>query len=100
MGALCNQTPLVEDQDAIYLAHRGEPVDDDDAGAVRHQFLQGELDQTLALRVERTGGLVERAGIPVALISVSGKHCLSLFYRRPPSLPPWSNCCDSPVGCR
>jgi hypothetical protein len=59
MRALGDQTPLVEYQDAIHLADGGEPVSDDEAGAVRHQFLQGELNQALTFGVQGAGGLVQ-----------------------------------------
>jgi len=51
---------MLHHHDAVGLEHRGQPVCDHQRGAPRHQALQRLLHRTLALRVQRAGGLVQQ----------------------------------------
>ena len=59
MGAALHDAAGVEHDDLVGVAHRGQPVRDDQHRAVPHQPLDGLLHQPLRLGVERAGGLVE-----------------------------------------
>src|SRR5215470_113716 len=57
-GPLLDDAPVVEDEDRVRPPHRGEPVGDDEARAVRHELLERRHHEGLGCRVERRGGLV------------------------------------------
>src|SRR5579863_6767676 len=57
--AALNDSSLLHDQDLVGAADGGEPVGDDEGGAVLHELRESGLDHGLGLGVERTGGLVE-----------------------------------------
>ena len=57
-SALCD-LPMLQDDDLVCCADRGQSVCDRQDRAVLHEALQGALDQPLALRVQRAGGLIE-----------------------------------------
>ena len=65
MAALLDEAPVLEDEDAVGAADRGEAVRDHEGGAALHQPLQRLLHEPLALRVERAGGLVEQQDLGV-----------------------------------
>ena len=54
-------TALVEDQDQVSVPHRGNPLGDDEDGAVplAHEPVQGLLDRRLRLRVNGRGAVVQ-----------------------------------------
>ena len=52
--------PRSIDHDAVGIDGGGQPVRDDQRGAVAHEPLQRVLHQPLALRIERAGGLVQQ----------------------------------------
>jgi hypothetical protein len=59
VAALVDDASLVEDENAVGVAHRAEAVGNDEAGAAGHEAFQRFLDETLAGAVEATGRLVE-----------------------------------------
>src|SRR5262249_55067739 len=59
VGALLDQPPLVEDEDAVGFPNRGQPVRDHEARPVVHQPVERVEDDALRLRVDRRRGLVE-----------------------------------------
>ncbi len=60
MVALGHQAAAIEQQNAIGVAHRGEPVGDHQGGAVGGEFFQCFLNERLALGIESAGRLVEQ----------------------------------------
>ena len=60
MAARRDDATTIEDQDAIGLFHRRQPMRHDDCRPVPGQALDGLLDRTLALGVERGGCLVQK----------------------------------------
>ena len=59
MGAALDDPAVVDDEDLVGLAHGGEPVGDDQAGAPLQGRVECALDGVLGLGVEVCGGLVE-----------------------------------------
>ena len=59
VGALLDQSTLVQDQDPLGPAHAGEPVGDDEGGAVPHEDVEGLFDQPLGFGVQGGSGLVQ-----------------------------------------
>jgi hypothetical protein len=59
MRALLPDLALVDNQDAIGVFNRGEPVRNDQGGAVSQELLQRVLNQHLSLRVHGTGRFIE-----------------------------------------
>ncbi len=60
VGAALDDLAVAEHQDAVGMAHGGQAVGDDQAGAAAHQALERLVDQPLALGIQRGGGLVEQ----------------------------------------
>src|SRR3954465_12492452 len=58
-GAGLDDPALVEDEDAVGVADRREPVRDDEGGAPLHDLLERELELALGRGVERARRLVE-----------------------------------------
>jgi hypothetical protein len=54
-----DSTTFHQDDDPIGLAHRSEPMGNDQRGAVLHQVFQRRLHQTLAFGIQRAGGFIE-----------------------------------------
>ncbi len=65
MIALLHHPPLVHNEDAVGLAHRTQPMRDDEYRATTRDGAHVFLDDALGFIVERTGRLVEdqNAGI-------------------------------------
>ncbi len=59
VAALLDQSAAVEDQDAVGVAQRREPVGDGDRRAAAGERLERLLDRLLALGVDAAGGFVE-----------------------------------------
>src|SRR5206468_11929630 len=60
------------------VLHGGEPVGDDERGAVRHQSVDRLLYQALGLHVERAGGLVQDQNRRIAQQGARDRDALSL----------------------
>src|SRR4029079_11085453 len=54
-----DDAPAIEDEDLVGMADGGEPVGDDEAGAARHEAIEGALDEALGLGIDAGGGLIE-----------------------------------------
>ena len=59
MRALLEDLAVLDDDDAVRVAHGGEPVGDDEDGAPLHQRVHAALDMLLGARVDGARGLVE-----------------------------------------
>src|SRR5882672_3951982 len=59
MVAVLDDASVVEDQNAVELAHRRQTVGDDERRAAPHQRFHGVLDQGLRLAVETRGGFIQ-----------------------------------------
>ncbi len=59
MGALLDDLPMLHDEDSIGIDDGAEAVGDDETRAVFQQFLERLLNDELAIRINRGGGLVE-----------------------------------------
>src|SRR5260370_42330492 len=59
MVAVLDDASVVEDQNAVELAHRRQTVGDDERRAAPHQRVHGVLDQGLRLAVETRGGFIQ-----------------------------------------
>ena len=60
VGALLDDPAVLEDDDPVAAADRGDLVRDDQAGAAGEVLLQGLLDPRLGLGVEGAGAVVEQ----------------------------------------
>jgi hypothetical protein len=60
MAALRDEPALIEDDQAVGIPHRREPMGDDERRAVPGEFGQGLLDELLAFGIECTRRLVEK----------------------------------------
>ena len=60
VAALFHHLALVHDHDPIGLEHGGQTVGDNQGGTAYHGLFQGLLDETLILRIQGTGGLVQQ----------------------------------------
>jgi len=90
-----HQAALVQDQDDIGPADRGETMGDDEGGPAAEEPAQGLLDQAFAFRVQGRGGLVQDqdAGIlqngpgyghPLALAAGEGQASFPHLASQPP----------------
>ena len=59
MGARVENPPVLHHHDAIGQRKHGQPVRDQDRGAVAGELFQDLLDGLLALQIDLAGGLVE-----------------------------------------
>src|SRR6185437_6516787 len=59
-GAVLDGAAGLQDDDAVEVAHGGEPVGDGDHGAAAHQAGERLADDFLGFTVERRGGFVEQ----------------------------------------
>eukprot|EP00962_Isochrysis_galbana_P008032 scaffold2188_cov102-Isochrysis_galbana.AAC.2 len=91
--ALLHNTAAADDRDGVGVADGAEPVGDGDGGSplLGHDLVEGGLDDALARRVERRGGLVEkqdgrlahhRTGDCHALLLPSREHAAALAHLR------------------
>src|SRR5258708_472363 len=60
MGAVFDDTALVHHQDPVAGQYSGEPMRDDQRGALAHQFFQRGLHQRLGFRVECRGCFIQQ----------------------------------------
>jgi hypothetical protein len=61
MRALLDDAPVLQHDDAIGVAHRGEAMRDDEPGAPGERFLQSGLDRALGEAVDASGAVVTGA---------------------------------------
>src|SRR5215470_10720308 len=66
MGALVDESALVEDEDRVGGQDGGQPVGDDQRGAAPQQVGQGGLDVVFGEAVQVGGGLVQNDDLRVA----------------------------------
>lgn len=66
MTPLLQQLALAQHKNDIRVLHRRQPMRDDNHRPALSGPLKGRLDELLALRVERAGGLVEQKDVRVA----------------------------------
>lgn len=59
MAALLRNPPVLDDEDAVRILNRAEPVGDDEAGAALHQRFHGLLDMHFRARVDAAGGFIQ-----------------------------------------
>src|SRR5713226_4342983 len=59
VAAVLDDAPALDGDDAVDLAHRGEPVRDDEDGAARTDPAHVRVNDPLALVIERAGGFIE-----------------------------------------
>ena len=52
MGSLLPDFAFVQNNDAIAILDRGEPVGDDQTGSVRHELIQSILDEEFGFGVD------------------------------------------------
>lgn len=82
MAALLEQlAALAQHKDDVGLLDRGQAMGHDDHGAAPAGALKGGLDELLALRVERAGGLVEEQHVGLADEGAGNGHALLLAAR-------------------
>ena len=62
MGPRLNDSALVHHQYAVTREHGRKSMRNNERGATLHQVLKRRLDQHLAFRIERRGGLVKEKG--------------------------------------
>ena len=58
--ALLNHAAMVEDVDAVGVAHGAQAVGDDEAGAMRHEMLQRLLNLPFGLGIDAGSGFIEQ----------------------------------------
>ena len=63
------------------MHHGRQAVRDDDAGAIAHEACDRILDQTLALGIQRAGGLVEDEDARINQESTRDRDALALSAR-------------------
>ena len=78
MGAALDDSALVEDDDLVGVADRGQPVGDRERGPSLGQPLELGLHGVLGLGVKRAGGLVEDEDRRVAQHRAGDRHPLLL----------------------
>ena len=78
VGAACDDTALIHDDDTVGFEHGGEPMRDDDRGAGAHQLFERFLHHALALGIECRGGLIEQQQRRVAQDRAGDGDALSL----------------------
>src|SRR6202022_4752446 len=59
VAAAFDDQPVLDDEDRVRLADRGQTVGDDKSRAPFHELRETFLNQRLALAIERGGGLVQ-----------------------------------------
>ena len=72
--------PLVQNHNQVRLLDRGKPMGDADSRAAFHQFFQFLLHDTLRLRVEGVGRLVEKQNRRVFEDGARDGNALALPY--------------------
>ena len=70
--------PALHHRDPVGVAHRRQPVRDDQHGAPRHQALERQLHHALALGVERARRLVEQQDRPIGEDRARDREALPL----------------------
>ena len=83
MAAALHDAPVVDDQDQVGLAHRGQPVGDDQRGAPGQRGVEGLLDRRLGLGVEVGRGLVQHDDLGRLQQQPGDGHALLLAAREP-----------------
>src|SRR5262249_6349833 len=78
MGAVLDQPPVIERDDAIRRAYGREPVRDDQYGASLRDLFHVVLDDALALVVERAGRFVEDQNARIGREGASDGDALAL----------------------
>ena len=58
MGSLLPDFAFVQNNDAIAILDRGEPVGDDQTGSVLHELIQSILDEEFGFGVDRRSGFI------------------------------------------
>ena len=81
VGALLDDTSVVEDNDIIGSDDSGEPMGDDDGGASTEHLIKSSLEEPLTFCVECRGGFVEDEQAGVAEESTSNADALALTAR-------------------
>jgi hypothetical protein len=83
MGSLFDRATLVHHDDAVGVAHRRQPMGDDQRGAPGAQPGQRLLHQRLVLGIQRAGGFVEQQDARVAQQRAGQRDALPLPARQP-----------------
>ena len=83
MRAALDDAAVVEDDDLVGVAHRGEAVRDRDHRPALREPLERGLHRALGLRVERRGGLVEDEDRGIAQDRPRDRDALLLAAREP-----------------
>ena len=77
--------PASMHHDLVRIAHRREPVGDDEGGAAPHQLADGVLHQALGFRIERAGRLVEQQDRRVLQEGAGERDALALAAGEAPA---------------
>src|SRR5207249_10931544 len=71
-----------QDGDDVRVAHRGQTVGDDEAGAILHQGVKGSLNQALIVGIERTRRFVKDQDPRISEYRTGNSHALALAARK------------------